>query len=127
MTKRIRHFQTMEELAESARKNAEYWVEKKIDFSFGHIGDAFIVCPCDENGNQNGNGAQIFFESLEESSKFFENFRMVIAHIPGRIKGSGMTGFLQKISFFPKVEETEETARMESGGMNRTILEEGKE
>lgn len=122
--KRIRHFQTPEELAESARKNAEYWVEKKIDFSFGHIGDAFIICPCDENGNQTGNGAQIFFESLEESSKFFENFRMVIAHIPGRIKGSRMTGFLQKISFFPKKEE--ETA-IKSQEINGTIMDVGKE
>ncbi len=124
MTKKIRHFQTPEELMESARKNAEYWVAKKINFSFGHIGDCFIVCPCDEEGNQTANGSQVFFETLNESNKFFENFKMVIAHIPGRIKGSRVGNFFQKITFIPKVEEA---ARMESGGMNGTIMEGEKE
>lgn len=127
MTKRISVYSTIEELTESAEKNAKYWIEKRIPFSFGRFGDAFIISPCNENGEQTGNASQRFFESHQLCEKFYESFRMVVAHIPGKIKGSRM-GMFAKITFVPKVEEeTEETARMKSGGMNGTIMDGGKE
>lgn len=127
MTKRIRVFNTPEELVESAKKNAEYWLQKGVTFAFGRFGDAFMISPTDENGNQTGNYSQMFFESHELCDRFFENFRMVVAHTPGKIRGSKM-GMFAKITFVPKVEEeTEETARMKSGGMNGTIMDGGKE
>ena len=82
MTKRIRVFNTPEELTESAKKNAEYWIDKGLPFAFGRFGDAFMIAPTDENGTQTGNGAQMFFENHEFCGKFFENFRMVVAHTP---------------------------------------------
>lgn len=127
MTKRIRVFNTDEELVESAKKNAEYWIQKGVTFAFGRFGDAFMISPTDENGNQTDNYSQMFFESHELCGRFFENFRIVVAHTPGKIRGSRMGDMYQRIVFMPKKEETEETARMESGGMNGTIFEGGKE
>lgn len=127
MTKRIRVFNTPEELVESAKKNAEYWLQKGVTFAFGRFGDAFMISPTDENGNQSGNASQMFFESHELCGRFFENFRMVVAHTPGRIRGSRISDIYQRIVFVPKKEETEETARMESGGINGTIMDGGKD
>ena len=123
MTKRIRVFNTPEELVESAKKNAEYWINKGLPFAFGRFGDAFMIAPTDENGTQTGNGAQMFFENHEFCGKFFENFRMVVAHTPGRIRGSRISDIYQRIVFVPKKEE----AAIESQEMNGTIFEGGKE
>ena len=126
MTKRIRVFNTAEELVESAKKNAEYWINKGITFAFGGFGDAFMIAPCDEKGNQTGNGAQLFFESMDIEQRFFEAFRMVVAHTPGKYRVSKM-GYMQKVVFAPKKEETEEKPAMELQGMNGTIMDGGKE
>ena len=113
--KRIRVFNSPEELAESAKKNAEYWINKGITFAFGGFGDVFMIAPCDEKGNQTGNGAQLFFESMDIEQRFFEAFRMVVA---GKYRVSKM-GYMQKVVFAPKKEET----AIESQEINGTIME----
>jgi len=122
-TKRISVYNTIEELTESAEKNAQYWIEKRIPFSFGRFGDAFIISPCDEEGKQTGNATQRFFESHQLCEKFYERFRMVVAHTPGKVKGTRIGDMFSKITFVPKKEES----AMEPPEINGTILEGGKE